>query len=814
MQISLSWLKDYINLDLSVDQVSEILTAIGLEVEGVDEKELVPGGLKGVVVGEVLTCGKHPNADKLSLTTVNVGAEETLQIVCGAPNVAAGQKVLVATIGTMLYPSEGDPFKIKKGKIRGELSEGMICAEDELGLGDDHSGIIVLQEDAKVGQAAAEHYQLENETVFEIGLTPNRSDGTCHFGVAEDLAAYIKVNIDPNIAVKKPSINNFEIDHASHRINVVLENEQSCPRYSGVILTDISVKESPDWLKNKLRSIGQRPINNIVDITNFILHELGQPLHAFDLGKIGNNEIRVKNLPEGSKFVTLDEIERSLSAEDLMICDGNDQGMCIGGVFGGLKSGVTEETTAIFLEAAHFHPKSIRRSMSRHGLWTDAARVFEKGSDPNNTVYALKRAAMLIVDLAGAKVSSEITDLYPEEIQAKEIHLRYEKLNDLIGDDIPKDDIHQILSAMNMEIEPVDDHGIKVKVPTNKYDVTREVDLIEEVLRIYGFNKVSIPEKVSSSIQYSDHPERSMFREKVSEYLSSNGWNEMMGLSIIESRKCLENLDIEDKELVYINNTSNIHLDVMRPDMMLSGLSSVLNNQNHQQSDLRVYEIGKSYKQGEDSFIEEEWITMFMMGARHPMSWRASDKNNVDLLDLRSELESMIGRLGLKPNRIEQLEDSRFDICIELYVHNQPLARLGSIKRSILSNLGIKSEVVFAEIPWNKLHQFTKRVKIKTSELNKYPSVSRDLSMIIDQSIKFDDILQASRKIDKKILKSVSLFDEYVNEEHLGAGKKSYAINYVFEDASKTLKDKEVDKIIDKLIKQYEQQFSAVVRGV
>ena len=814
MQISLSWLKEYINLDLPVDQVSEILTAIGLEVEGVEERELVPGGLKGVVVGEVLTCEKHPNADKLKLTTVNVGEEEALQIVCGAPNVAQGQKVLVATIGTSLHPIDGEAFKIKKGKIRGEVSEGMICAEDELGLGSDHSGIIVLDDLAVPGSEAASLYNLENETVFEIGLTPNRSDGTCHLGVAEDLAAYVKVNLDPNIKVKNPSISAFEVSHASHSINVVLENDKACPRYTGIILTGVQVKESPDWLQNKLRSINQRPINNIVDITNFILHELGQPLHAFDLDKIENNEIRVKNLPSGTKFITLDEIERTLDAEDLMICDGNDKPMCIGGVFGGLSSGVTEQTTAIFLEAAHFDPKSIRRSMSRHGLWTDAARVFEKGSDPNKTTYALKRAANLIVELADAKISSKITDIYPEVIEPTEIHLRYEKLNTLIGDNIPKEDVHNILQAMNMEINPVDEQGIKVKVPTNKYDVTREVDLIEEVLRIYGFNKVAIPEKVTSSIQYSDHPERSAFREMVSEFLSSRGWNEMMGLSIIESKKCLDNLPLSKSDLVYINNTSNIHLDVMRPDMMISGLISVLNNQNYQQTNLRLFEIGKTYRNAVESFDEQEWLSMFMMGNRQKMSWRSTDKTNIDLLDLRGHAESVLSRLGLSANKMAQVNDDRFDLTVQVFVFNQPLLTLGVVKHSIAKAIGIKSEVMYAEMDWNKLHQFTKRTRIKISELNKFPTVSRDLSMIIDQNIKFEDILATSKKVDKKILKSVSLFDEYVNEEHLGTGKKSYAINYVFEDHTKTLKDTEVDRIIEKLIKQYENQFSAVVRGV
>lgn len=812
MLVSLNWLRDYIELDLTVDEVSEILTAIGLEVEGVEEKELVPGGLKGIIVGEVVTCEQHPNADRLSLTTVDVGEAEALQIVCGAPNVAKGQKVLVATVGTTLYPTGGESFKIKKGKIRGEESKGMICAEDEIGMGTSHDGIMVLNEETKVGLPAAQYFQLENDTVFEIGLTPNRSDATCHLGVAEDLAAYLKINKEMEVTVKRPSVSGFQVNEQSCDIKVNLENPKSAPRYSGICIKNIEVKESPDWLKKYLIAIGQRPINNIVDITNFILHELGQPLHAFDLDKIENREIRVKNLSDGTSFVTLDELERELNQEDLMICDGNDNPMCIGGVFGGLTSGVTEKTIAIFLESAHFNAKSIRRTMTRHGLWTDAARVFEKGSDPNNTVYALKRATLLIKELAGGVVCSELVDIYPEEVKPKEVHLRYEKVKDLIGDDIPKSDIHDILLAMNMEVKAVDEFGIKVLVPTNKSDVIREVDLIEEVLRIYGFNKVSIPEKINSTIQYSNFPSRYDVVNMISDYLSQNGWNEMMGLSLMESRKCFDVLSVEEKDLVYINNTSNVHLDVMRPDVILSGLQSVLHNQNHQQQNLRLYEIGKSYKKTGETFEETEYLTLLMKGQRNPSSWNHTSDESVEISDLQSSVLGMIQKFGLSYNKLEEAEDERYDLKLVYFIQNQPIVELGILSQKMLDKVGIKGSVYACQIKIVDLLQAISRVKLTTTKISKYPSSSRDLALVLDEGVKFDAILNLTRKVDKKIIKDISLFDVYQSKEHLGEGKKSYAVKFVFEDSNKTLVDKDVDKLINKLIKSFEDNLGAVVR--
>jgi len=566
MKLALNWLKEYTDINLSPQKVGEILTDIGLEVEGEEEIESIPGGLAGLVVGEVKECGKHPGADKLSLTKVDVGRDELLQIVCGAPNVAAGQKVVVATVGTLLYPLAGDPFKIKKGKIRGEVSMGMLCAEDEIGLGADHDGIIVLPEAVKVGTLVKDHYELESDYVYEIGLTPNRSDGTNQIGSAKDLAAALKINYGHSGEVRMPSVADFKVDNHDLPIEVTVENTTSCPRYSGVSISGVTIKESPDWLKARLQSIGVRPISNVVDITNFVLHELGQPLHAFDADKITGKKVIVKNLPAGTKFLSLDEVERKLIPTDLMICDGDSNGMCIAGVFG------------------------------HHDLRTDAAKVFEKGSDPNITVYALKRAAQLIKELAGGKIASEIVDIYPTEIKRAEIKVAYKNVERLIGVAIPKEEIRAILEAMEMEILEDGDAHFVVAVPTNKADVTREADLIEEILRIYGFNKVPIPTQVKNSVVATKRPSPQELRNTLGDYLSANGFNEMMAVSLSKSSYSKEILPVPEADLVYVNNTSNVTLDVMRPTMLFSGLEAInyLNlarPTKKQQTDLRNLNI-------------------------------------------------------------------------------------------------------------------------------------------------------------------------------------------------------------------------------
>jgi phenylalanyl-tRNA synthetase beta chain len=811
MKTSLSWLKKYVDLDLEINEVSEILTTIGLEVEGIEEVEMIKGGLEGVVVGEVKTCEKHPDADKLSLTTVNIGGDSDLQIVCGAPNVGAGQKVLVATIGTTMYNSD-EPWKIKKGKIRGEVSEGMICAEDELGLGKSHDGIMILPEDTKVGMPAAEYFNIESDTVFDIGLTPNRSDATSHLGVAKDLCAYLKINYGYSKDVKEPDISNFSVEYSSYPIKVEVKDKEACPRYSGLTLINVQVGDSPEWMQKHLKAIGVRPISNIVDITNYVLHELGQPLHAFDADKISGKKIIVKKAEQGEKFQSLDEKVRTLDQEDLMICDGEEKAMCIAGVFGGLNSGVTENTTNIFLESAHFNAGNTRRTSTRHLLRTDAAKVFEKGSDPNITVFALKRAAQLMVEYAGAKIASDIVDIYPTVIKPKEITLSYAKVNRLIGAAISRDEIHNILRAMEMEITPVNDKQIIVNVPTNKADVLRDVDLIEEILRIYGFNKISIPTKVSSTLSFTEFPSKRKIKETIADNLAAQGYNEMMGLSLIESKNYQDIYPLEENSLVYINNTSNIYLDIMRPELLISGLTSVLHNHNRQQMDLRLFEYGKSYlKMGED-FQETEYLTIFISGKRRLESWRHDFKPQVDFFDMKHVVNQILNRLGITGFQISESEDQRLSYGLQYHRGEETLAIFGEIDGAILSKMGFKNSVYYAEIPIEMLVKSAKNAKNTVSKISKFPSVRRDLALVLDKNVKFEDIQKLAAKVDKKLLKEINLFDVYSNEEHVGKGKKSYAVSYIFEDDSKTLSDTEVDKVMSKLIGTYTHQLGAVIR--
>ncbi|MFT6334964.1 MAG: phenylalanyl-tRNA synthetase beta chain [Saprospiraceae bacterium] len=811
MKTSLSWLKRYIDIDLSIEDLSEVLTTIGLEVEGIDEVELIEGGLKGVVVGEVRTCEKHPDADKLNVTTVNIGGEEDLQIVCGAPNCAAGEKVLVATLGTILYNAD-EPWKIKKGKIRGQLSEGMLCAEDELGLGAGHDGILLLPKETKVGTPAAEYYNIESDTVFDIGLTPNRSDATSHLGVAKDLCAYLKINNNYTKDTKEPDISAFSVAYSSYPIAVDVMDKVACPRYSGVTLTGVKVGESPEWMQNYLKAIGVRPLSNIVDITNFVLHEFGQPLHAFDADKITGKKIIVQKAKTGDKFLSLDESERTLNEGDLMICDGEGKGMCIAGVFGGLNSGVTESTTNIFLESAHFEAGDIRRTSTRHLLRTDAAKVYEKGSDPNITVTALKRAALLMVKYADATISSEIVDIYPTEIKPREITLSYEKVNRLIGTTITPEEIHNILRAMDMEITPLNEGQIRVYVPTNKADVLRDVDLVEEILRIYGFNKIPIPTKVSSTLSFTEFPSKRKIKETIADYLSAQGLNEMMGLSLIESKNYREILPIEDTELVYINNTSNIHLDIMRPEMMVSGLLSVLHNHNRQQQDVRLYEYGKCYRKTAEDFEETEYLTIFLSGKRRSESWRHDFKAQVDFFDLKKTVNSALGRLGITGYQVAESEDDRFVYGLKYHRGPSTLVEFGEVNGEILSKLGIKSKVYYAEIPVKALVKAGKGVKNTVKVISKYPSMRRDLALVVDKGVKFEEIQKIATKVDKKLLQDINLFDVYTNEEHLGKDKKSYAVSYLFEDVTKTLNDKDVDKVMKKMIGSYEHQLGAEIR--
>lgn len=815
MKVSLNWLREYIDIDLAAEQVSELLTGLGLEVEGMEKTESIKGGLEGVVVGWVKERWQHPNADRLSLTKVEVGNGEALQIVCGASNVAAGQKVLVATIGAVLYPNGGDEaLEIKKGKIRGEVSEGMICAQDELGIGQDHSGIMVLPEDTPIGMTAREYLRLETDYIFEIGLTPNRSDATNQLGVAKDLAAYLKINHDYSGGVRLPDVSAFQVDNNSLPIEVVVENTEACPRYTGVVIKGIQVSESPEWLKRRLAAVGVRPINNIVDITNFVLHELGQPLHAFDLDRIAGQKVRVKTLPEGTPFISLDEVERKLSAHDLMICNGNAEGMCIGGVFGGIHSGVTESTQNIFLESAHFNPKWIRRSSMRHNLRTDAAKVFEKGSDPNITLYALKRAALLIKELAGGQIASEIVDLYPNPVAPKQVRVRFERINRLIGIEITKAAVLSILQALDMAILEQTETEVLLTVPTNKSDVYREVDVIEEILRIYDYNKVPIPPQVKSGINVSPQPDPVALRNTIADMLAALGFVEMMAMSLTQSRYYKElSAFVPEERLVYINNTSTVQLDIMRPEMLFSGLEAILYNQNRQQQHLKLFEFGRSYQKTENGgYQEDQHLSLFITGKRLPENWHNTGNASVSYYSLKRFVASVLGRLGIQNFQEEQLMEAPFAYALRYYRGAAELVRFGKISPTLCKQMGIKGDVFSADFNWDALLKAASKQGLSFRELNKFPSVRRDLALVVDNSTKFSDIVAIASKAGKKLIKETNLFDVYEQEEQLGKGKKSYAVSFLFEDYSKTLKDEEVDQVMKKLISEYETQLGALIR--
>ncbi len=813
MTISLNWLKQYIDIPLSATETGDLLTAIGLEVEGMEETESIPGGLRGVVVGQVVECGPHPNADRLSLTKVNIGSAELLQIVCGAPNVAAGQKVFVATIGTMLHPTQGEPFEIKQGKIRGEVSEGMICAEDELGLGTEHAGIIVLPADTAVGLAGGDYYGIAQDVIYEIGLTPNRSDATAHLGVAEDLAAALRIAHSGNGTIRRPDVSNFRIDNRDLAVSVEVRNTEACPRYSGISIQGVTVGESPDWLKQRLLSVGVRPINNIVDITNFVLHELGQPLHAFDLAKVTGQKIIVETLPAKTTFTSLDEVKRQLSDEDLMICDGQEQGMCIAGVFGGIGSGVTRQTTDIFLESAHFEAKHIRRTSMRHNLRTDAAKVYEKGSDPNITVYALKRAAQLMHDLAGGKIASEIVDIYPQPILPVQVRVRYQRVNQLIGLALSPETIADILSALQMDIVHQDATSFTVAVPTNKADVTREVDVIEEILRIYGFNNVPMPERVTTALAFSAEPDPAQVRNTIADQLVARGYHEMMALSLSESRYYEKTLPTVAKEnLVFINNTSNVHLDIMRPTMLISGLEAILHNQNHRQADLSLFEFGRTYRVDGEAYSETDHLSLFLTGRRYAESWLTDDKARMSYYTFKTLVIQVLDRLRIEGYQITAVQDDVFAYGLKLHRGSRVLVSFGRLANRLTQTMSIKSEVFYADFDWDNVLRAIPNNRLSFSELHKFPGTRRDLALVVDKGTPFADIAAIAGKTGKKLLQEVNLFDVYTNDEQLGNNKKSYAVSFEFVDPEKTLRDKDIDKIMQQLIYAYEKMGATIRR--
>jgi phenylalanyl-tRNA synthetase beta chain len=818
MKISYNWIRDYLKIDIEPHKLSEILTGIGLEVEGMEEWESVRGGMKGVVVGEVLTCKKHPDADKLSVTTVSIGSGEPLPIVCGAPNVAAGQKVAVATPGTMVFKGE-EMFEIKKSKIRGEVSEGMICAEDELGLGTDHEGIMVLDPDAVPGTPAGEYFGIEHDIVFEIGLTPNRIDSGSHFGVARDLAAYLSLNTGKEYKAVKPSLDDFKTDDNSNEFEVIVENKTDCPRYSGITISDVRIGESPEWLKNRLKAIGLNPISNVVDITNYVQHEIGQPLHAFDADKITGRKVIIRNLPDKSKFITLDESERSLSKRDLMICN-TEEGMCIAGVFGGIKSGVTSSTKNIFLESAHFNPVSIRKTSKRHGLQTDASFRFERGTDPNITTWALKRAAMLMKELAGGRISSEITDIYPEKIKNARVEVFYGNVERLIGKHIEKETIRKIFGLLDIGIIREDENGLLIEIPAYRVDVRQEADVIEEILRIYGYNNIEISNHVNSTLNFIEKPDKETVVNTVSDLLSSNGFAEIMCNSLVPADWFENNPDFEQEQLVRLANPLSSDLNVLRQSLLFGGLSSVIWNINRQCYDLKMYEFGNCYFKRSskhpvplaDDYIERTYLDLFITGRTGRENWNHKSSPS-DFFNIKSATEMVFSRLGIDLSSVMNGESQKkyFSESVTYIHNNHTLAETGRISRAYLSKFDIGQDVFYSHIDWDYVLKMIKKNTISYRELPKYPSVRRDLALLLDNGVRFGKIREIAFRTERNVLREVGLFDVYENES-LGHDKKSYAVSFLLRDDLRTMTDKNIDRIMNNLIRAFETELGAKVR--
>ena len=807
MKISYSWLNNYLNLELPHEEVSALLTDIGLEVEGIEEVERIKGGLKGVIIGEVLTKTGHPNADRLAITTVNVGDDVPLQIVCGAPNVAAGQKVPVATVGTILYDGDKD-FKIKKSKIRGEVSEGMICGADEIGIGEETDGIMVLDTKAKVGLPASAYFQLDSDIVFEIGLTPNRSDAMGHIGVARDLITVLN-HRGAKLQMCLPSVKAFEVESTTKNISVELKDTKLCPRYSGVSISGIKVASSPDWLQNRLRAIGLTPVNNVVDITNYVLHETGQPLHAFDIAKISGNKVVVSTVKNKSKFIALDEIERELSSDDLMINDAN-RPMCIAGIYGGIDSGVSDTTVDVFLESAYFDPVSIRKTAKRHGLSTDASFRYERGCDPNITVYALKRAALLITEICGGAIASDIVDIYPSTIQHFPVQLSYSKMDNLIGEVIDRELVQGILNDLEIEIVDSNNDGLSLLVPPFRTDVQREVDVIEEILRIYGFNTVSIPSKLDTIISYSQVINIEEIRNAISDLLSNSGFNEAMNNSLTKDKntKLISELDIEQN--VVILNPLSKDLNVMRQSLLFSGLENIAYNHNRKSMDIKIYEFGKTYRKKGQKYSESQHLQVLVSGRLQSENWNAnSDK--ADFFFIKEKVEHILNRLGIKDVQSEQVNTYGFEEALMYKCKNKRLVCFGKLDNKICKAFDVKSEVYAADFDWDTVLDLVGHTKTGFQEISKFPVVRRDLSLLVDKSVSFDKLRMIAIKADNKILKSVSLFDVYEGSK-LPDGKKSYALAFTMGDATRTLTDMHVDKVMKKLMNSFRQQVGAEIR--
>ncbi len=808
MKISYNWLKDYIDVEtLSIEELSELLTNCGLEVEGYETTESIKGGLKGLVIGEVVTKEKHPDADRLSVTKVKINENEPLlNIVCGAPNVAEGQKVVVAPVGCTIYPLEGEPFKINKSKIRGQVSEGMICAEDEIGLGKSHDGIMVLNGDATIGKLASDFFGVETHVVFEIGLTPNRADATSHIGVARDIAAVLNQTASKKLVVNFPAVDDVKTTN-NLIVDVKVEDTERCPRYSSISITNVEVKESPNWLKNKLLSIGLNPINNIVDITNFVLHETGQPLHAFDADKIANKKIIVKTVTDKTKFVTLEGIERTLSDQDLMICD-TEKPLCIAGVFGGITAGVTNETKDVFLESAYFNPVTIRKTSKRHGLNTDASFRYERGADPNITIYALKRAAQLIQQIAGGTLASEANDIYPTKINDFEIVFNYNNCDRLIGNQLDRALIKNIITSLGITIIKENDSELKLSVPPFKVDVTREVDVIEEILRVYGYNNVEIPSKMTTSITQKPVPDKEKIINTISDLLVNKGFNEMFSNSLTK-KSYYEN---QTEDLVELLNPLSNELGVMRKTLLYNGLEAIVFNQNRKSPDLSLFEIGKVYSTADGKYNEINCLSLFVTGKQYQENW-GTNKENVNFYHLKGVITTLLERFGINEEKSisENSVSNNFAYGLTISINNKALVQFGEVSTGLQKQFDINQPVYFAQINIDELINIIKKHKVIYQPISKFPSVRRDLSLLLNTHTKYEALKIAAFKQEKKLLKNVNLFDVYEGK-NLEKGKKSYAMSFIFQDENKTLTDNEVDKVMQKLIFTYTNEFDALVR--
>ena len=820
MNISYNWLKEYVDFDLTPEEVAAALTSIGLETGSVEEVQTIKGGLEGLVIGEVLTCEPHPNSDHMHVTTVNLGQGEPVQIVCGAPNVAAGQKVVVATLGTKLY--DGDEcFTIKKSKLRGVESNGMICAEDEIGIGTDHAGIIVLPENAVPGTPAKEYYNIKSDYVLEVDITPNRADACSHYGVARDLYAYLVQN-GKQTTLKRPSVEAFAVDNHDLDIQVTVENTEACPRYAGVTVKGVTVKESPEWLQNKLRLIGLRPINNVVDITNYIVHAFGQPLHCFDADMIKGGEVVVKTMPEGTPFVTLDGVERKLSERDLMICN-REEAMCIAGVFGGLNSGSTEATKDVFLESAYFHPTWVRKTARRHGLNTDASFRFERGIDPNSVIYCLKLAALMVKELAGGTISCDIKDVCSADFSDFRVDLPYEKVHALVGKTIPAETIKSIVSSLEMKIVEETSEGLVLDVPPYRVDVQRDCDVIEDILRIYGYNNVEIPSALKSCLTVKgEHDKSNKLQNLIAEQLVGCGFNEILNNSLTRAGYYDGLESYPSKNLVMLMNPLSTDLNAMRQTLLFGGLESIAHNANRKNADLKFFEYGNCYYYHEEkknpekalaAYTEDYHLGLWVTGKKVANSWAHADEDS-SVYELKAYVENIFSRVGLQMrDLVVGVQDSDiYAASLAVYTRGgKLLASLGIVSHKILKGFDIDNEVYFADINWKELLKAIRNVKVNYVELTKFPAVKRDLALLIDKKVQFAEIEKIAYETEKKLLKEVSLFDVYEGK-NLEADKKSYAVSFMLQDENATLNDKQIDKIMQKLIKNLETKLDAKLR--